>query len=147
MVITVQLLTALGLAAQELWAAIPAGLAPQLHPVSVGFTAAIGAKLGALVVVLPGERPRTWLVHRHGRKTEKGPQGAIHKIWSRYGVTGLGPMPLDKCLSPGDTEGGSMGIVQRIGNHERTGTTPSCVLPYSPLPRTVPVTRSTRWRR
>lgn len=54
---------------------------------------------------------------------------------------------LDKRLTPGDTEGGSLGIVQRIGNHERTGTTPSCVLPYSRPPRTVPVTRSTRWRR
>ncbi|MBI5878250.1 MAG: small multi-drug export protein [Chloroflexi bacterium] len=90
MELVIKLLTILGLGAIELWAAIPAGLALQLHPVSVGITAAIGAMLGALVVVLFGERVRTWLAQRHGRKEEKGRRGLIYRIWRRYGVIGLG---------------------------------------------------------
>lgn len=85
-----KLLTILGLGAVELWAAIPVGLALQLHPVAVGITAAIGAILGASAVVLLGERVRTWLVQRHGGKEEKREHGLIYRIWHRYGVIGLG---------------------------------------------------------
>ena len=85
-----KLLTILGLGAVELWAAIPVGLALQLHPVAVGITAAIGAILGASAVVLLGERLRTWLVQWHGGKEEKREHGLIYRIWHRYGVIGLG---------------------------------------------------------
>lgn len=90
MELAIKLLTILSLGAIELWAAIPAGLALQLHPVAVGITAAIGAMLGALVVVLLGERVRTWLMQRHGGKEEKGRHGLIYRIWDHYGVIGLG---------------------------------------------------------
>lgn len=85
----IKLLTVLGLGAIELWAAIPAGFALKLHPVTIGITAAIGAMLGGVVVMLLGERVRSWLMRRHSRKDDKG-QRRIHHIWHRYGVIGLG---------------------------------------------------------
>lgn len=90
MELVLKLLTILSLGVIALWAAIPAGLALQVHPIAVGITAAMGAMLGALVVVLLGERVRTWLAQRHGRKEEKRRQGLIYRIWQCYGVVGLG---------------------------------------------------------
>ncbi len=90
MELTVKFLTVLGLGVLELWAAIPAGLAMRLHPVSVGIAAAAGAMLSALTVILLGERVRTWLVQRHGKKEEGGRHEALQKVWRRYGVIGLG---------------------------------------------------------
>ena len=50
MELVLKLLTILSLGAVALWAAIPAGLALQVHAVAVGITAAIGAMQGALVL-------------------------------------------------------------------------------------------------
>ena len=85
-----KLLTVLGLGALELWAAIPAGLALKLSPVATGITSAVGAILGALIILLLGERVRSWFTRQHSGKDEKRPHGRIYKIWHRYGVTGLG---------------------------------------------------------
>lgn len=90
MELVLKLLTILGLGVIALWAAIPAGLALQVHPVAVGITAAIGAMLGALIVVLLGERVRTWLAQRHEGKDKKGRRRLIYRIWQCYGVVGLG---------------------------------------------------------
>lgn len=90
MELAIKLLTVLGLGAVELWAAIPTGFALQLHPVTIGITAALGAMLGALAVILLGERVRAWLIRRHSGKEEKGQQGLIYRIWHCYGVIGLG---------------------------------------------------------
>lgn len=86
----VKLLTVLGLGAVELWAAIPTGIALQLHPLLTATVAAAGAMLGVLVVLVVGERARTWLLRLHegGRKKER--HGHMYRIWSRYGVVGLG---------------------------------------------------------
>ncbi len=85
-----KLLAVLGLGAIELWGAIPAGLALRLHPLAVGIAAATGAMLGALIVVLLGERARAWLARHHGRRDEQRRPGPIYQIWYRYGVIGLG---------------------------------------------------------
>lgn len=85
-----KLLTVAGLGAIELWVAVPAGLALQLHPVAVAAIAGIGAVLGALAVVLLGEGVRTWLVRRHGGKGMKGRHELVHRVWRRYGLIGLG---------------------------------------------------------
>ncbi len=78
------------LGAVELWAAIPAGLTLQLHPVAVGVAAAIGAIVGAVAVVVLGERVRSWLLRRHqGNKGDKQHR-VIYRVWDRYGVVGLG---------------------------------------------------------
>jgi Putative small multi-drug export protein len=91
MELAIKLLTVLGLGAVELWAAIPTGFALQLHPATVGFTAALGAMIGELVVILLGDQLRGWLLRHHGSKTNrKGKPGLIDRIWKRYGVVGLG---------------------------------------------------------
>jgi len=78
-----------GLAAVELWGAIPAGLALQLHPLVVGTIAALGAMTGALVVLIMGERIRTRLLRLHRGGSDKS-HGSAYGIWLRYGVVGLG---------------------------------------------------------
>lgn len=90
MELVTKLLTVLGLGAIELWAAIPTGLVLKVHPVLTAITAAIGALLGVMVVVLLGERVRAWLVKRHRGKSENRQHGRLYRIWYRYGVVGLG---------------------------------------------------------
>ncbi len=82
-----KLLTVFGIGIIELWAAIPAGFALELHPVTIGFIAAIGAMVGAGTVLVLGERVRTRLI-RH--RNPNAQQGRIYQIWQRYGVIGLG---------------------------------------------------------
>jgi len=85
----VKLLTVLGLGAVKLWAAIPAGLALRPHPLGVGIAAAIGAILGVLVVLMLGEQVRTRLLRWHERGEDRQ-RGRIYRIWTRYGLVGLG---------------------------------------------------------
>ncbi len=78
------------LGAVELWAAIPAGFALGLPPAVTAIAAAVGAITGVLVIVLIGDRAKTWLMARHG-PTNSGPGGGtIRRVWGRYGVVGLG---------------------------------------------------------
>lgn len=80
----VKFFTVLALGAAELWAAVPAGFALGLGPVLTGIAAAAGAMLGATAVAVLGERLRNWVAKWHGSN------GRVNKIWSRYGVIGLG---------------------------------------------------------
>lgn len=83
------LLAVFGLGTFELWVAVPAGLALQLHPITTGSVAALGAILGIIAVGLTGERLRAWLL----RGTTPGGAGRHERIvrfWIRYGVVGLG---------------------------------------------------------
>ncbi len=84
------LLVVFGLGAVELWAAVPAGLALQLHPITIGTTATLGALLGILAVGFMGEGVRTWLLRWLGSESEGRLQGRIDRLWTRYGVVGLG---------------------------------------------------------
>ena len=86
--ILLKVLTVFGLAAVELWAAIPAGLALDLHPLLIGVVSAAGAILGVVVILVLGERVRSWLLRKRGG--EKRQHGRIYRIWVRYGVVGLG---------------------------------------------------------
>jgi hypothetical protein len=84
-----KVLTVLGLGVVELWTAIPAGLALDLHPLLTGVVSAAGAILGVLIILVLGERMRGWLLRRRGGG-EKTQHGRIYRIWVRYGVAGLG---------------------------------------------------------
>ncbi|MBF8267013.1 MAG: small multi-drug export protein [Dehalococcoidia bacterium] len=86
----VKLVTVLGIGAVELWAAIPAGFALGLHPAATGITAAIGAMVGVLIVMILGNPIRTWLVRKHSATHKDTEHGRIYRIWNRYGVVGLG---------------------------------------------------------
>lgn len=90
MELVIKLLTILAIGAVELLAAVPAGLAMQIHPVVTGVTASAGAILGALIIVLLGERARDLVMRFRGRKNKEEKNGRLHKIWSRYGIVGLG---------------------------------------------------------
>jgi membrane protein DedA with SNARE-associated domain len=112
MELTIKLLTVIGLGVVELWAAIPTGFALQLHPATVGFTAALGAMIGALVVILLGDRLRGWLLRHHGSKAnQKGKPGWIDQILQRYGVVGLG---LAAPLLTGAPIGAALGLTLGI---------------------------------
>ena len=85
-----KLLTVFGLAIIELWAAIPAGFALNLHPVTIGLIAAIGAMVGAGTVLVLGERVRNRLIRHRIGTYSNAKHGRIYQIWQRYGVIGLG---------------------------------------------------------
>jgi hypothetical protein len=87
--ILLKVLAVLGLGAVELWTAIPAGLALDLHPLLIGIVSAAGAILGVIVILVLGEGVRSWLLRRRGGG-EKRQHGRIYRIWIRYGVAGLG---------------------------------------------------------
>lgn len=77
----------------ELWGAIPLGLAMRIDPVLVCVVSAAGSTVGAVVIVLFGERLRSWLLAHCGRKgrgESGGWSGLLYRIWERYGVIGLG---------------------------------------------------------
>ena len=77
-----QLLGVAALSVFELWAAAPAGVALGLPPILVWLATATGAILCIVVVVLAGERLRTWLVSRLG--------GAVRRRAGECGGSGRG---------------------------------------------------------
>lgn len=81
-------ITTLGLGVLELWAAIPAGLAMGLHPVLTGLASAVGAVVGAAVIILPGARLREWLLRKKADPEKQ--KGKLYRIWDKYGIVGLG---------------------------------------------------------
>jgi hypothetical protein len=84
------LLTVFGLGTIELWLAVPAGLALQVHPAATIIAATLGAILGIVIVGLGGERIRFWLLRRRNGARAVRPDGRITRLWVRYGVIGLG---------------------------------------------------------
>jgi hypothetical protein len=74
----------------ELWIAIPAGFVLQLHPILIAGFSALGAITGVLIVIILGQKIRSWFMKRYERKREKKTPGLIYKIWDQYGVIGLG---------------------------------------------------------
>jgi hypothetical protein len=84
-----QFLSVAAIAIVELWAAVPGGIAMGLPALSVWVATLGGALVGITVVVVAGERLRTWLVDRfgHGGAREGG---RLRALWDRYGVIGWG---------------------------------------------------------
>ncbi len=86
----IKLITVAGLGIIELWAAIPMGTALKLHPLLNGTASALGSIVGAVLVIVLGDRLRNWLLKRRGRGKEQEKNGQIYRIWDKYGVIGLG---------------------------------------------------------
>ena len=84
-----QFLGVAAIAVVELWAAVPAGIAMGLPAPVVGVATFAGALLAVAVVVVAGDRLRSWLVERfgHGGAREGG---RLRRLWDRYGVIGWG---------------------------------------------------------
>ncbi|HSQ35547.1 MAG TPA: small multi-drug export protein [Candidatus Binatia bacterium] len=87
---TWKLLTLFALGVAELWAAAPAGVLMQLHPLLVFAVAAAGAVSGGTVVVLLGERVKAWLKKRRRVEKMEKKGGLLYRVWLRYGVAGWG---------------------------------------------------------
>lgn len=90
MELVVSFLTVLGLGALELWVAVPTGFLLGLDPVLIGVATAGGALSGSFSVAIAGERMRIRLMRHHGGDRGKRKEGSIYRIWSRFGVVGLG---------------------------------------------------------
>jgi len=91
----VKLFSLFGLAAIELWIAVPTGFAMKIHPVITGIVSAAGALAGVVLVILLGERFRHWLAGRNSKDDESinnksTRRATIERIWERYGIVGLG---------------------------------------------------------
>lgn len=108
----IKFITVIGIGILELWAAIPAGTALKLHPLLIGIASALGAIIGAVIIIFFGDRLRMWLL----KKKEKGEKnkGRIYKIWEKYGVIGLGMLsPLITGAPLGAAIGISLGASPR----------------------------------
>lgn len=110
--VLIKFITVTGLGILELWAAIPAGTALKLHPLLNGIASALGAIIGAVLVIFFGDRLRMWLLKKK-EKSEKS-KGRIYKIWEKYGVIGLGMLsPLITGAPLGAAIGISLGASPR----------------------------------
>lgn len=105
MELVAKFITVTGLGIIELWAAIPAGTALKLHPLLNGLAAGLGAIIGALLVILIGDRLRNWLLKKKENKQKN--KGQIYRIWNKYGVIGLGML---SPLITGAALGAAIGI-------------------------------------
>lgn len=84
-----KVLAVFAIGAGELWVAIPAGLALDLHPLLTAAAAALGAIAGAALILAMGEGARAWFARRRGKR-DAGELSPIRRIWIRYGVAGVG---------------------------------------------------------
>jgi hypothetical protein len=71
------------------WASIPAGIALEVPPVIVLFTAWVSYTAGVVVVVLLGAPARAALLKRFGGKVASNPDSLLQRAWTRFGVIGL----------------------------------------------------------
>ena len=85
-----KLLSIFVLGVAELWAAAPAGAVMGLDPALVWLVAALGAVSGGTVVILLGERVKSWLERKQKREKLEKKHGLLHRVWLRYGVAGWG---------------------------------------------------------
>lgn len=79
----------------ELWAAVPAGFAMQMHPVATFAMAAGGAMSGAVLVSLLGQPALRYVMEAYKRQAIKilpsrQMPDMTGRIWQRFGVVGLG---------------------------------------------------------
>lgn len=88
MEVLIKFITVIGLGIVELWVAIPAGIALNLHPLLNGIASALGSIIGAILVIYFGEHLRKWLLKKRDKGEKK--RGRINLIWEKYGVIGLG---------------------------------------------------------
>ena len=87
-----KILTVIGLATFEIYAAIPAGFAFKLHPIEIFSYSVLGGLIGVFVAAYLGDIIRKWLSTFRKTKVDivtKEP-GFVLKIWQKYGVIGLG---------------------------------------------------------
>jgi membrane protein YqaA with SNARE-associated domain len=87
-----KILTVIGLATFEIYAAIPAGFAFKLHPIEIFSYSVLGGIIGVFVAAYLGDIMRKWVskVRKNKVNKETKEPGFVLKIWQKYGVIGLG---------------------------------------------------------
>jgi hypothetical protein len=87
-----KILTVIGLATFEIYAAIPAGFAFKLNPISIFLYSMLGGLIGVFVAAYLGDIIKKWISTFKKNKVEKvaNEPGFVLKIWQKYGVIGLG---------------------------------------------------------
>lgn len=83
-----EILTVAGLATFEVYAAIPAGFAFDMHPFSIFLWSAIGGLVGVFVAAFLGDRIRAYF--RKDKPVKEKKPGLAHRLWDKYGIIGLG---------------------------------------------------------
>jgi membrane protein YqaA with SNARE-associated domain len=86
-----KILTVAGLATFEIYAAIPAGFAFKLSPWVIFFASVTGGLAGAIVAAFFGDKIRAFF-HKKKRpaKEETKRHPVITRLWTKYGIVGLG---------------------------------------------------------
>ena len=88
---TIKILTVVGLATFEVYAAIPAGFAFKLSPFLIFLASAAGGLIGVFVAAYLGKQIKSFFQKYKKAAAEASPKsGLIIKIWDKYGVIGLG---------------------------------------------------------
>ena len=86
-----KILTIIGLATFEVYAAIPAGFAFKLSPIVIFLASTTGGLLGVFAAAyLGGMIQRMVSKYRKEKKEEKPKSKFVLKIWDKYGLIGLG---------------------------------------------------------
>lgn len=86
----IKMLTVFGLGALELWAGVPAGFAFKMNPYLIFILTSGGAASGVFLVIIAGEKIRSFLIKEKPEKEESSRFKKLVKIWEKYGVIGLG---------------------------------------------------------
>ncbi|HYE54166.1 MAG TPA: hypothetical protein VD996_04955 [Chitinophagaceae bacterium] len=85
-----EILTVAGLASFEIYAAIPAGFAFDLSPLTICLASIAGGLAGVFVTAFLGDKIRKLVTRNKPAKEKKPPSGLAHRIWLKYGIIGLG---------------------------------------------------------
>jgi membrane protein YqaA with SNARE-associated domain len=85
-----KVLTVVGLASFEIYAAIPAGFAFHLSPLTIFLSSVAGSLLGLLITAFLGDKLRQLFSKKKELKESKPRNGLIYKIWNKYGIIGVG---------------------------------------------------------
>ena len=87
-----KILSIIGLATFEIYAAIPAGFAFKLNPIEIFSYSVLGGLIGVFVAAYLGDIIKKWVSSLRKTETNKVAKepGFVLKIWQKYGVIGLG---------------------------------------------------------
>ena len=87
----IKILTVVGLATFEVYAAIPAGFAFKLSPFIIFLASTFGGLIGVFMTAYLGKQIKNFInKYRKAEEEKKAPDGLVLKIWNKYGVIGLG---------------------------------------------------------
>lgn len=85
-----KILTVAGLATFEIYAAIPAGFAFGLNPYTIFFASVTGGLVGVFVAAFLGDKIRALFHRKEPGAEQKQKHPFIFKLWTKYGMIGLG---------------------------------------------------------